>query len=222
MSQIVGGAKDTKTVVFPSTVRATSKETFSHTSVQSVILSERLKTISFAIFHNTEIKKITIPKSVIKIGDSAFVDCENLREVVFEEGSKLEEIGWNCFWNSGLEEITLPKALKDVCLCTFENCRNLKTIYVEDGCEADLFNIGIPDSTQVGPLPETMVGSVRVWGLRDCKDVVIPDVVERIGNSWFYGCGIESAEIPASVKYIDANAFCKCKNLERVAFAEGS
>ena len=86
---------------------------------------------------------------------------------MFEEGSKLEKIGWSCFKNSGLEEITLPKALKNVDYGAFEKCGNLKTIYVKDGCKANLLLAEVPDSTKVGPLSETMVGGVRVWGLRE-------------------------------------------------------
>ena len=67
-----------------------------------------------------------------------------------------------------------------------------------------------------------MVGSVRVWSLRELKDVIIPEGTERIGNHWFYGCDIKSAEIPASVKCIDASAFYECKNLKRVVLAEES
>ena len=93
---------------------------------------------------------------------------------------------------------------------------------MEDGCEADLSGAEIPNSVQVGPLPETIVGGMRVWDLRKLKNVIIPEETERIGNHWFYGCSIESVEIPASVKYIDANAFCYCQNLEHVVFADGS
>ena len=71
---------------------------------------------------------------------------------------------------------------------------------MEDGCEVDLYLAGVPDSTQVGPFLETAVGSVRVWDLRKCKHVVIPEGAERIGNHWFYGCDIKSVRIPASVK----------------------
>ena len=50
-----------------------------HTFLQSVILSEELKTIEFELFRNSQIKKITIPKSVIKIEHGAFEDCKNLK-----------------------------------------------------------------------------------------------------------------------------------------------
>ena len=45
MSQIVRGAVDIKTIIFPSTVRETSEDAFSHTSVRSVVLNEGLETI---------------------------------------------------------------------------------------------------------------------------------------------------------------------------------
>ena len=105
---------------------------------------------------------------------------------------------------------------------TFQNCENLKKIYVEDGCEADLSNIKIQNSTKVGPLPETMVGNVRVWDLRGCKDIVIPEGVETIGNYWFWGSTAEGVTISASVKEIGTDAFCYCRNLKRVTFADGS
>lgn len=61
-----------------------------------------------------------------------------------------------------------------------------------------------------------------VWDLRDCKQIAIPDGVERIGNWWFWGSGVESITIPASVKEIGIEAFYNCENLRKVTFAEGS
>ena len=116
----------------------------------------------------------------------------------------------------------LPETLKYVNADSFSDCDSLGTIYVEDGCEADLFDLNISDSTHVGPLPGTMVGGVRVWDLRKLKDVVIPEGTERIGNCWFWGSGVGSVEIPASVKCISTSAFCNCKSLRYVEFAEGS
>ena len=105
---------------------------------------------------------------------------------------------------------------------TFSGCESLKKIYVADGCEADLSNLKIPDSTKVGPPPETMIGNARLWDFRDCKNIVIPDGVERIGNYLFWGSEAECVEISASVKEIGMCAFRSCKNLKRVEFAEGS
>ena len=46
------------------------------------------------------------------------------------------------------------------------------------------------------------------------KDVVIPEGIEKIGNHWFWGSGIESVTVPASVREIETNAFYKCKSLK--------
>ena len=79
----------------------------------------------------------------------------------------------------------------------------------------------MPDSI-LGPLPETMAGNVRVWSLRACKQVIIPEGVERIGSRWFWGSDVESVTISASVKEIGVGAFGKCKNLKEVVFTERS
>ena len=112
--------------------------------------------------------------------------------------------------------------MKEIASDAFKNCDYLKNIYVKDGCAASFVCTEIPDSVVVGPLPEVMVGSVRVWDLRSSKEIVIPDGAERIGNCWFWGSGVESVEIPASVREIGADAFGNCKTLKKVTFAEGS
>ena len=66
------GAKDTKTVIFPNTIRETSEEAFSKASVQSAVLNERLETIKSELFYGSKIKRITIPKNVTEIENCAF------------------------------------------------------------------------------------------------------------------------------------------------------
>ena len=133
----------------------------------------------------------------------AFYQCGKLKKVSFQEGSKLEEIGDSGFARTNLEEITLPRTLKEIGWDAFNNCKHLKTIYVEDGCMASLYVTDAPNFAKVGPPPGTMAGSVNVWDLRNCREVTIPESIKRIGNFWFWGTGIESVTIPASVREID-------------------
>ena len=47
--------------------------------------------------------------------DGAFHSCENLRSVVFEQGSELAEIGDNAFYGcKNLQNICLPDKLKKI------------------------------------------------------------------------------------------------------------
>lgn len=81
---------------------------------------------------------------------------------MFEKESKLKKIGDHCFTSTSIEAITLPKVLKEICYNVFECCANLKVVYVEDGCEASLWSARVPNSARVGPLPDAMLGNIKI------------------------------------------------------------
>ena len=75
---------------------------------------------------NTELKKLTIPDSVISIQDEVFASCTNLEQVTWS--NNLREIGHDVFCNcTSLEEIVIPDSIKTVTGC-FSGCINLKEI----------------------------------------------------------------------------------------------
>lgn len=63
---------------------------------------------------------------------------------------------------------------------------------------------------------------MKVWDLKELKDVAIPNGVEKIGNHWFWGSDVERVTIPASAREIGAQAFCDCMKLKKITFAENS
>lgn len=63
------------------------------------------------------------------------------------------------------------------------------------------------------PGRDELAGGKRVWDLRALRVVAIPEGIERIGDGWFAGSDVESAEIPVSVKEIGDSAFCGCRRL---------
>lgn len=128
----------------------------------------------------------------------------------------------HAFSGCELEEITFPVTLKEIVWNSFYECKNLKAIYVENNSEVNVAEASISSSVIVGPPPGTLVRGINVWNLREQKNIVFPEGIERIGNHWFWGASIESVTIPASVREIGADAFCYCKKLKSVAFAEGS
>ena len=130
---------------------------------------------------------------------SALLD-EDL-EVLGDDGDESsDECG--VFQASGLAEITLPRALEGIGLYAFADCVDLRTIRVEDGCSACLYQGDVPEATTIQPLSVTKAGNARVLDLRDLRLVVIPDGVERVGNHWFWGCGVEEVVVPACVREI--------------------
>ena len=74
------------------------------------------------------IERVFIPKGVKEIQDGAFEDCENLREVIFEDGNALKKIGGFCFFSSGLEEIAIPSGVTELGDHAFSDCKSLKKV----------------------------------------------------------------------------------------------
>ena len=157
-----------------------------------------------------------------EIGTETFYGCANLKSVTILPGSQLEKLGKSCFCKSGIEILTLPGTVKEVGRDAFSDCNSLKTIWLEGDHEIDLSRSGMPDSAQVIFLSVTLPEGVRLRDLCMVKEAIIPDGVERIGACWFFGSGVESVKIPASVKKIGPNAFYGCRSLKSIVFAKGS
>lgn len=95
-------------------------------------------------FRATNYKTITIPPSVKTIGENAFMECYNLKEISISEGT--EEIKAGTFWDcSNLKKVTLPPTVKSIGENAFLECMNLTDINIEktikitagafEGCE---------------------------------------------------------------------------------------
>ena len=65
------------------------------------------------------------------------------------------------------------------------------------------------------PLPQSLM-SINSWAFCECsclKDIIIPEGVQKIGESAFKKCGLQSITIPESVSEICAWTFNKCFGL---------
>ena len=72
--------------------------------------------------------------SVVEVEDYAFHDCEQLREVVFNDG--LKKIGKLAFYScTSLESITLPSTVIAIGGNTFNSCRQLREVILNEGLE---------------------------------------------------------------------------------------
>ena len=82
--------------------------------LSEVVIPEGVEKIRGHWFSYSDIESVTVSRSVQVIEEYAFYGCKNLKEVVFEEGSRLEKIGNSSFARTNLKEITLPKTLKEI------------------------------------------------------------------------------------------------------------
>lgn len=65
-----------------------------------------------AAYMNYTIQKLTLPRSLRRIGKNAFSSCRSLTEVVFNKG--LKEIGDYAFYDAPLKDVNLPSAVTSI------------------------------------------------------------------------------------------------------------
>ena len=136
---------------------------------------------------------ITLNEGTIAVGEGAFKDCENLKEVIIP--NSVTSIGESAFNGcSGLKSLTIPNSVTSIGESAFENCSGLKSLTIPNSVTS------IGDNT-----------------FRDCSGlttVTIPNSVTSIGNDAFSGCsGLTSLTIPNSVSSIGNYAFQYCSGL---------
>ena len=102
--------------------------------LKEIIIPEGITELDDSAFsYCTSLRRITLPKSLIKIGDYAFHNCR-LEEMIIPE--KVEEIGKYSFaYCSNLKSISLPNSLRKIGQYSFYECQSLKNIKVPEGVE---------------------------------------------------------------------------------------
>lgn len=103
-------------------------------------------------FYSSSVAHITIPASVISIGESAFYSnlshpsTSKLETVIFEENSNLEIIESSAFHNAIFTSFTLPKSVKTIASSAFKYCYNLISFVIEEGSVLETIGYSAFDS----------------------------------------------------------------------------
>lgn len=102
--------------------------------------------MSYAFYECSRITSVSIPNSIITIGDNAFYNCTSVMAVNLSE--KLTSLGERCFCGcSNLTAIILPKGITTIRDSTFYGCTSLKDITI---C-SDEYTLGRDAFDKVSP-----------------------------------------------------------------------
>ena len=154
---------------------------------------ERIENSAFRLWKGTS---MTIPGSVKEIGNSAFRQCENLTNLVIEEGSSIN-VGEYAFSScNSLESVTINSQLIDLKQYAFGSCSFLTTVRFAG---------------------TVTVGQNAFYSCLELNDIDIQNIRGDIGNSAFYGCeALTSADLPEGVTTVGSSAFFDCYHITSI------
>ena len=159
-----------------------------------------------AFINCSKLTSVTIPETVVSIGEAAFYNSSNLNTITLAEGNKYYTIINNC-----LIEIESKKIIRGFGDFSFPTDGSVTSIgeYAFYRCTT-LTNVVIPDSI-------TSIGASAFSYCTKLESVVIPNSITRIENYTFEYCSLlTSVTIPDSVTYIGTGAFRSCKALTSI------
>ena len=201
---------------------------------ENYVIKEGTRVIADYAFKSSNITSITIPNSVISIGNNAFEYCYDLTSITI--GNRVTLIGDYAFsYCDSLEFITIPNSVTSIGYQAFCNCSNLTSVTIGNsvnsispmafqGCiSLKEFIVSIDNknySSEKGVLfNKDKTELVRYPMGKEDTSYIIPNSVKFIGPSAFIGStSLTSITISNNVTSIFAYAFGDCNNLTSIVW----
>lgn len=176
------------------------------------------KRIGGGVFNGREnVTEITIPASVIEIGENAFEGCANLISVTFLEPAANEQaepltIGDSAFYNcTGLTSIELPARTKSIGASAF---------YQSKSDNAKLAEITLYEGLET-------IGENAFYHAGALTSITIPSTVTEIGARAFYWSALQTVTFAENQNGVTSLAlgnyvFAYCSSLKSVTLRKGT
>ena len=210
--------------------------------IKSLTIPDGVQTIEKAAFFSSALNSVSMPNSVIKIGEEAFYRCDSLRQVTLSEQltelpillfaqctalssvklpEGLKKIGGSAFWYcTALNAVNIPSSIDTIESGAFEQCYSLTSLSIPDEVEYIGNNAfgGIPHIQYHGNASwgwgEQYWGARYMNGFVDSIFIYEDDTKQRL-----VACARSAQghlDIPDHVKYIGRSVFMNCDKLTSV------
>lgn len=135
---ITGYHGDGGTVVIPSVMEGGTVTTIGENvfydcvNLKKISIPESVINIGRGAFEGcSELTDITIPDGIVEIEDYVFADCSKLSSIAIPGG--VTSIGQGAFWGCvQLTSVTLPESVTDIGDAAFVECTLLNTVYIPE------------------------------------------------------------------------------------------
>ena len=210
-------------------------------------IADSIKKIGDAAFaYRYGLTSIEIPSTVTTIGNYAFSNCRNLKEIKLNEGL-LEIEGFSFWYCTSLTNIIIPDSVEKIGNGAFLDCDSLEVVFVvgkdlpEGERDGVIWHTGLTtifiENAEKLPRGQTKSGFSYVvnsddeilllkYNGRDMNPEIPLEIehkpVVSIGMHAFEGYDrLKRITIPGSVRDIGAYAFSNCTNLQTVIIKDG-
>ena len=179
----------------------------------NLTIPDSIKYIGDGALRGTKISSISLPTSLVSLGNNVFDDCSSLREI------KAKNINSGFSDSNGIlfkiedgkkkllrcpenypSSVTITGDVTEIDAGAFKNCKNISTVLIL--------------SEQITEIKEsTFENCIYLSG------ITLPDSIQSIGENAFKGCSsslFTEINIPSSVSSIDQTAFDLMTSLENI------
>ncbi|MGN0829890.1 MAG: leucine-rich repeat protein, partial [Candidatus Ornithospirochaeta sp.] len=193
----------------PESVNSIGQKAFATTNLENITVSAGnsfFKSIDGILFDKNGLKIVcfpagktvdsyTIPDGVTSIGQTAFSNCNNLKNIVIP--NSVTSIEGSAFTGSGLSSVVIPGSIESIESYAFNSCTNLTSVSLSSGVK--------------------YLSDGAFYNCTSLSNITISDTLESIGDNAFYNCtSLTSLSIPNSITTLGNNAFLNCKNLKEI------
>lgn len=229
-SSIFSECPDLETVIFRAKQLDThGADTFANCkNLKSVVIDDSVEYLPYRFCKDcSNLETVILPekggflkRSSGGGGNDAFMNCVNLKNIVFPETTLFIPSGF-CQGCTGLTALTIPSAVKYFGNVPFQNCTGITTVNFMPPSYTGAPNLGdglfrgCSSLTSIN-LPSNLE-KISSLVFRDCTSLtsmILPDGITSIGLSAFFGCSsLLNINIPNKVLTIYEYAFQGCTSL---------
>ena len=181
----------------------------------------------------TAIGSVIIGSNVRTIGESAFMNCEQLVSLTFAQNANLAEIGAYAFYSSYLSELVLPDSVTALGAMAFANCPLLADVTISASLENMGERVFLNDTrlmrvefregaSVIGDYAFVALDGTQLMPMPYLAEVIIPASVKAIGSYAFAGSTALTSIDLSGVVYIDSHAFYQTTSLTDVTLDEAT
>ena len=181
---------------------------FDGTALESLVLPEGVEILENAFGNCTELKSVSLPSTLTKIGNSSgvppFSGCHSLESIEIAEGNEVYASDGNCIMRKA--DNTLVLGLKASKIPSYtEHIGNYA--FRDSGAES----IALPEGV-------TSIGDHAFYDNDRLKEITLPQSLTSIGESVFFRCtALGKIAIPDGVTELPYRLFFFCTELKEVA-----